>query len=73
MSIEGEGSLPNSNPPDQPGLFVKRKKNIRAGYRAHTRKLLGESNTISNAERPKKTDIEWLALGLRDKLRCSET
>ena len=69
MSIEGEGSLPSSNPPGQAGLFVKRKKNIRAGYRAHTRKLLGESNTISNAENPNKTDIERIALGLRDKLK----
>ena len=48
---------------------LKGKKNIRAGYRAHTRRLLVESNTISNAENPNKTDVERIVLALRDKMK----
>ena len=69
MSVEGESSLPNTNPPSQPDLIAKRKKKIRPGYRAHTRKLLGESAAISKAANPNATDIERLSLGLRDKLK----
>ena len=69
MSVEGEGDPPNSNPPDQSGLSVKRKTCIRAGYRSHTRRLFGESRSVLNSEHPSKIEIERLTAGLRDKLK----
>lgn len=66
MSLEGEGTS-QPDPPDQLGL--RRKKSIRAGYRAHTRKLLREGNLLINQENPSKTELERVTTVLREKLR----
>ncbi len=64
-----EGTPIATEPPGQPVSLVSKKKRIRGGYRAHTKKLFGDCKTLLEKEHPESTLIEGLSRNLNDKLK----
>ncbi len=69
MSREEGEPFSTSNPQGQSAPLFSKKRRIRGGYRAHTKKIFSECRSIFGEEHPSKSDIERLCVILKEKLK----
>ena len=69
MSREEGEPFSTSNPQGQSAPLFSKKRRIRGGYRAHTKKFFSECRSIFGEEHPSKSDIERLCVILKEKLK----